>query len=437
MKTRRYLTWFGLAALGAILCVGFIEVIEKRFAEGGVYPHYASFRNDPLGTSAFYEALEALPELEVSRNIKHLNSLSDLSEDSALFLLGLPRENLDDLRSPPDGSPVLEAVRKGARLVVTINPGLVPEKFQPTRTEEEDNWLERRRKLREERIRSGRKEAGDNSPKGQNESEEELDFEESFEQAMDRALGERLTKLYGFDLESLEEFERPEAGWELRPGKRAEVKALPDWYSQFRFRTSKKGWKTIARAEGGPVVIERKIGKGSLVFASDSFFVSNEALHLEPVAPFLSWLVGGKKQVIFDETIHGLQESGGAMKLMRRYRIHGVFFGLFFFLALWAWRTSSPLAPSEEDVGRGLTATGEAVSGAESSEGLTRLLRRSIEPKRLLSECLRLWSESQSREIPKGTRKQIDEVLDQYQSKRKDFDAVRSYEEIADYLRRR
>lgn len=427
MLSRRYLTWFGLVLLGIVLGVGFLGVIDKRFAEGGVYPHYASFRSDPLGTSALYESLSTMPDVTAVRNITSLNTVESLDGDTVLLLLGLPRENLGDLRISPNGSPVLDAVRAGGRLVVTINPGLVPEKFQPVQSEEEEDWFERRRKLREERIRSR-----------DGKSEEELEKEEEdFEKAMDEALGVRFTAKFGFLLESMESFERPEEGWELKPGPKKEVIALPDWYSQFRFKKSSKEWKTIARTAGGPVVIERKLGEGSIVFASDSFFVSNEALHREAAPEFLVWLLGDKTKVVFDETIHGVQESGGAMVLMREYRVHGVFFGLILFAALWAWRSSSPLAPGEDFSGSGLAASAGAVAGEESSSGLTRLLRRSIAPKQLLRQCLELWEESRKRELPKEAQKKIASVLSKYEGESRNRDAVASYRVISECLRKR
>ncbi|MEM7602835.1 MAG: DUF4350 domain-containing protein [Verrucomicrobiota bacterium] len=427
MTRRRFNTWFGLIVLGLMLIVGSIEVIEKRIAEGGIYPHYASYRSDPLGVSALYESLSGIPGLRVERNITHLNSITTLDGDSALLLLGLPRESLNDLRATPD-SPVIQAVKEGARLVVTVNPGLVPEKYQPSRTEDEEDWFERRRKLREERIRS------ENDGVVEEENDEEA--EERLEVAMDKALGERLTRKLGFELESLEEFERPEGGWELKSSKRSPVAALPNWYSQFRFANQSKGWKVIARSEKKPAVIEKRYGKGTIVLASDSFFVSNEALHLEPVPEFLSWMVGGKSKIIFDETIHGSKETGGAMKLMRRYRIHGVFFGLFVFLGLWAWRTSSPLAPGDDDLDRGLVGPGGTVAGESMNLGLTRMLRTSIGADQLLKQCVAVWRESKKRALSTEATKEVEQLLSDFEGNRKSRDAVFVYRRIAECLRR-
>ena len=183
------MTWFGLLVLAIVLFVGFVEVIEKRFAEGGVYPHYASFRSDPLGTSALYESLSGIPGVQVERSVKHLNSLEGLDSDTVLLLLGLTREVKNNLPAPND-SEVVKAIKTGARLVVTINPGLVPEKFLPSTTEEEDAWLERRRELQEERIRSERQ--GDSKEADETE-DDALDEEELLEEEMDLALGERFT----------------------------------------------------------------------------------------------------------------------------------------------------------------------------------------------------------------------------------------------------
>lgn len=209
MSKRRLYTWIGLITLAAFLVIGFVQVMERRFAEGNVYPHYASFRSDPLGTSAFYETLERMDAFQVRRNIKHLNTVKGIDGDTVLLLLGYPREDFPNLRAPED-SAVMRAVKEdGARLVITVNPGLVPEKFLPSTTDEEEDWMERRRKLREKKLKQERgdgEEESDEEEETDEESEEES--EEEFEKRMDEALGNRLMKEVGFEVEGLEEFER-------------------------------------------------------------------------------------------------------------------------------------------------------------------------------------------------------------------------------------
>jgi hypothetical protein len=442
MSKRRLYTWIGLITLAAFLVIGFVEVMERRFAEGNVYPHYASFRSDPLGTSAFYETLERMDAFRVRRNIKHLNTVKGIDGDTVLLLLGYPREDFPNLRAPED-SAVMRAVKEdGARLVITVNPGLVPEKFLPSTTDEEEDWMERRRKLREKKLKQERgdgEEESDEEEETDEESEEES--EEEFEKRMDEALGNRLMKELGFEVESLEEFERPEGGWELQggqvPGGKKMKGALPIWYSQFRLEELASDWEIVALSDDKPVVAERRYGKGSVVIATDTFFVSNEALHLEPVPEFLLWMLGGKAKVVFDETIHGSQESGGAMKLIRRYRLHGVFIGLLVFVVFWAWRSASPLAPGSEELDRGLIGSGDAVAGEETGSGLIRLLRGSVPPGELLERCLSIWRESSRREISPEAEKEIESIAARHRGDPKQFGLVQAYREISEVLRRR
>lgn len=453
----------GLIALGAALATGFFEVLERRFAEGGLYPHYASYRSDPLGVSAFYESLERLDRFAVSRNLTHLDRVEGLDGETALLLLGYPRDGIDQFRLAGD-SAVLEAVKDGARLVITINPELVPEQYRPVTSEEEEDWFERRRRLREEHRRDdGETEAspgkdGEDSgedaknsgedaensgeePSDDEGADEPTEGEKSFEQTMNAVLGVPITEKFGFELADVEDFQRPEAGWEPEPGKTLDPdgvpKALPLWYSQYRFETSDAAWRPVATVADEPVVIERKYGHGSVVVASDSFFVSNEALHLGAEPAFLLWMLGGKERVVFDETIHGTRETGGAMKLIRRYRLHGIILGILLCAALWAWRSAAPLAPGSEELDRGLVGSDGAVAGEEIGSGLIRLLRRSLERGELLDQCVAVWRDSRSRALPEAKEKEVDRILARHRQEPGDYGAVRAYDDIVEILRRR
>ena len=443
---RRMLTWGALITMGVALIVIFTAVMERRFVEGDIYPYYASFRSDPLGTSAFYETLNELPDYEVSRNVSHLNNISGLDEDTTLLLLGYPRDDLQELRAPED-SPVMKAVKKGARLVITVNPELVPEKFRPARSEEEDDWLERRRKLREDRLREEKdSRIEDPTPEGGS-SDEDVpgskagEEEEEFESRMISMFGARMTSRLGFNLMGLEEYERPENGWETEVGKSFSAKrselAVPTWYSQYRLEIPDKSWHAVAAVDGKAVVVERRWGRGSIVVATDSFFVSNEALHREAVPEFLIWLVGKNSKVVFDETIHGTLETGGTMKLIRYYRLHGVFLGIIFFVVLWAWRSSSSLAPGSEELERGLVAPGGAITGQPMDGGLIHLLKKSIPRKDLLEHCVEIWHSSRQREVLEKNEKQVREILARHQSDPKKFGVVEAFRSISEALRRR
>lgn len=428
----------GLILLGAALAAGFYGILEKRFAEGGIYPHYASYRSDPLGTSALYEALGRLESLSVTRNLTSLQTVKGLDSDTALLLLGYPVNGIDDLRAPDD-SPTMKAVSEGARLVLAINPGLVPEVYQPERSELEEDWIERRRRIRD--AREGQGGGGKDGAREETDGEKAEDGEEEkeFERRMGEALGPRLAAKLGFEVTS-PAFERPEEGWETEAGEAiADVGAgagLPLWRSQYRLSPKDGAWRSALLVDGLPVVLERTYGKGSVVIASDAYFASNESLHFGADPEFLLWLLGGKTKIVFDETIHGSIETGGAMKLIRRYRAHGVFFGLVAFLALWAWRSASPLVSGGEAADRGIDADG-AVMGEATGAGFIRLLRRSVAPPDLLATCVEIWKGSAGAAASDAVRRRVEEILARHRRDPRQLGAAEAYREIAERLRKR
>lgn len=428
----------GFAALAVFLVAGFVGILERRFDQGELYPHYASYRSDPLGTSVLYESLADISSLSVERNLIHLNGIGGLDGDAVLLLLGFPRDELDELRAP-ENSPVMAAVKEGGRLVIAINPQQVPASFRRERDREEQDWFERRRRLQEEHNRrrgERRSEEGEGSEKLEERLKEET---RRLDEETDAALGRKFTEVAGFETEA-PSFTRPEGGWEVKAGPDLAdgiFDELPDWFSQYRLTTDEDaGWRTILEVEGRPVVIERDFGEGTIVVASDSYFLSNESLHLGAQPGFLVWLLGGKTRVIFDETTHGTVETGGAMKLMRRYRVHGIFFGLIVFFVLWAWRGAVPLVPGSEDMDRALV-DGGTVMGEDSGSGLVRLLRRSVPASELIARCVEVWRGTLPTPVAPAVEEKIAAIVTRQQAESKTFTPAEAYRAIAGLVRKR
>ena len=416
----------GFAILLAALVIGFVAVLEKRFASGDIYPHYSTQRSDPLGAQALYESLADLPGLEVTRNRNNLMGIANIDGNTTLWLCGLSRAAFEKLLAP-DNSPVIQAVKeRGARLVITINPQLVPEKYE---LKEEDNWLERRERLRK-KLREEGNEAEDKDSEKEKDEEEEL-------------LAMALTEMLEVDIESLEAFERPDEGWKVKRGTAVAPDALPadlpNWRSQFRFTDVGDAWLIAGKIKKAPVIIERKLGQGTVALTTDTYFASNEALWAEPSPDFLMWLTGGKGRIIFDETIHGTVESGGVMKMIRRYRFHGFFYGLLIFVGLLAWKGASSLAPGSEALERGLI-QGDgttSVAGEETSAGLIRMLRHNVPQNRLLRTCLDTWRQTAGKRLrseSEGQRQAIDAVLAAHEQAPKQTTAIDAFRIIAHIL---
>ncbi|MCF6311999.1 MAG: hypothetical protein L3J39_06070 [Verrucomicrobiales bacterium] len=432
MRRRSFATWVILLLLLVGLVTAFAMIMELRFSPGDIYPHYSTKRSDPLGSRALYEALEKLPQMEVSRNLLPLHRISGLDGDTALVLLGLSRNSLNKIRVKSE-SRVLKAVHEGTTMVVMMNPGFVPMEHESK--DGEEDWFERR----EDAKRKYRKGVKDEEEKSEEEEEDRW--------------GQHLLRFLDIKLVALADFKRPEEGWTLlAPTKKdaAEVKdgaelpkSFPQWYSQFRFADLGEAWRVVAEVDGQAVVVERAYGKGRVVLASDVYFASNEALWKDGDTSFLWWLIGGKSKVVFDETIHGSKETGGIMKLIRRYRLHGFFIGLFVFLALLAWRSGSSLVPGSDEADRGMREIGGRVTGEDAASGLVRLLRRNVRANELLDKCMEVWRQSSSQRgglsstLTAEQEREVEQILNERRTKPKDLPLNVAYERLVKVLRKK
>ncbi len=448
---KRTLAWVGLIFLAGIFLSVFVGVLQMRITKGDAYPHYATYRTDPLGASGLYEAFGKIPGVSAQRNLQSLMKIDSLDEDSSLFMIGVTPSEFERIRLP-DHSPVLEAIeKKGARLILTINPGVVPDEHVNTLSENEDEWLEKRRKMREEKRRKldeARDKNEDPSQKKEESKEadkdEAKDTETEIEVDKILQLGPLFTTRLGISLADVKKYDRGEAGWEATPGNSIQpggmIINLPEWKSQYRFEIPEKhrtAWQIAARVDGEPVVVERKLGKGSIVLTTDSYFASNEALFNGGDSEFLTWLNGDKSRLFFDETMHGSVESTGTMTLIRQYRLHGFVLGVFVFVILWAWKSATSLVPGSEAIERGLIGTSGTVSGEDAKSGFISLLQRSIPGRELINNCLATWKSSHAREISPQIEQEIVALTRQHLNDPKAHSAIDTYRKIAGLLQKK
>ena len=131
-------------------------------------------------------------------------------------------------------------------------------------------------------------------------------------------------------------------------------------------------------------MIERSYGQGSIVMASDAYFISNEALQRDRASHLLIWLIGNNPLVTFSEYQLNLTEEGGIAVLARHYGLGGAFITLLLLAALYVWRQTSlfvPLADQNEEVHLQFHPTA----------GLESLLHRAIRKTGLFALCRDEW----------------------------------------------
>jgi len=360
-----------LLGCAAAFAFGIVQLFQLRFAAGDVYPAYSSLRADPLGAMAFYESLDKIPGFSVRRDFSASNRLPG---DSGTVYLHLAEDRYEWNWLPKDlFQEVQDFLARGGRLVITFFPETEPGIFHYRDTEETNSV---------------------NSAKSRNQKMTPEKPVTKQNPLADDDYGVELEDQWGFRTD----FQELTSGGDVYEPARALNKSdlrLPptlDWHSGVVFTNLDKSWRVSYARGSNAVIIERKFGRGSVVMATDSYFVSNEAMAKDRHADLLAWLIGANRNAVFDEAHLGIVETSGVATLMRKYRLHGLAAGLIVLAGLFVWKNAFSLVPPHTDEQRE-----NLIIGKDASSGFVNLLRRSVAPRDLLATCFAEWKKSVGR----------------------------------------
>ncbi|MDB6155291.1 MAG: hypothetical protein JWL90_3744 [Chthoniobacteraceae bacterium] len=366
--------------LALVFVCGVVHLFALRFEHGDVYPEYSSLRTDPLGCKAFYDAFREQPGLTLRRNYRPIVKLQP-APATTLIYAGTPARAWW-------GNKELEAVEAmaaaGSRVVITfVGVTQGPSKRDLSRESEEEKKRTERRRKKEEKKAAETKPEGEPAKEPGKLPEKEAPETYSFDQVAAR---------WGFAFKY------------LASNVKGSEKALPgilsgplnkeiSWHSVLYFEPRKSGdWETLYSFAEKPVLMERAYGKGSIVLAAESYFLSNEAMLKEPNPELLAWLVGSSSTVVVDEESHGVSENPGIATLVGKYGLQGAVAVLAVLALLFIWKNATPLVPPFEELESGV------VLGKETTEGFINLLRRGIAPGELLQVCAGEWKKAFDRD---------------------------------------
>jgi hypothetical protein len=365
----RHTPFLALLGLLALLVAGLAALFQRRVAQGDVFPVYSSLRSDPLGVRALHDALAEMPGLKVERQYRTIRD-DQTAPVPTIIYAGLPYRAWSRL-TREEIDPLDAIVRRGGRLVLAL-------RADAARTKEElesERRAEAERQSQEEKARGGKPAA--------------------------KTIPVDLRRRWGAEPRERVPRER-EAGAAATP--EALALGLPDavgWRSELTLGLDAEAeWRVIYRRNGEPVLAERRLGGGTLVLITDSYFLSNEALQKERSPTLLAWVIGSQRRVVFDETHLGVVAQPGVAALARRYGLSGAF-GLLLILAiLFVWRQTLPLVPPVE-------APPDLALGYHPAAGLEALLRRSVTVAELPAACLEEWRVT----APASERARVDAAL--------------------------
>lgn len=364
------------ASVVAVSLLALYQLLVLQYESGDAYPPYSSFRADPLGTLALYDALGSLPETTTDRNLTKLKR-AGLPPDATFLFAGAAYndDSVSDLE-------FLEAfATAGGRLVILFQPyssePLFPGEDLSDDSDEDDSGSET-------------EEASDDPP----DEENSPGIIEVLAPRMD--VSERWGFQYGFERLNREEEEH--SGDRVDRGETAAA-SLPQtlpWHSGVYFADLIEDWDVVYVRDDRPVVIQRAWGEGRIVLATDNFLVTNEAMLDERAPEYLTWLVGTSPTVIFDESHLGVVQTTGLMGLLMHYRLVPVLLVCILLALLFIWRSAASLVPRqalgpEED---------DEVDALSTVAGIANLARRAVPVSEILDTCWQMHEQPILRKAP-------------------------------------
>lgn len=344
---RRYTPAIVLIVCVAALIYGSVELLSLRYESGDVYPEYSSLRSDPLGTMALYESIGKLEGFKAARDF----SVTGMPDPVGITYLHIATTDgaLDHI-PPGEMLKTEQFVTRGARLIITFFP------------------------------EASRK------PKPVGEKNPTTGAEQSAEKTVS------LWDQWGLKPRVINLRRGKQESFEAVPVSNASGLKLPetlDWHSGLVFENLNKTWKPLYVRGKDPVLVERHFGAGSVVIATDSYFLSNEALRDARHSDLLAWLIGPNRTVIFDEAHLGVVEQPGVAALIGRYRLHWVIAALVVLAALFVWKNATSLVPAHSPE------TAKAyIEGKDSASGFVNLLRRNVAAREILTTCYSEWKKT-------------------------------------------
>ena len=411
------ISW-GLGLIVAVVFLaGIVHVFLMRFEKGDVYPAYSSLRSDPVGARALYDSLELCEGIAVSRNhAPPANTAADA--DTVLLFLGEPV--MEEARIPGDTIARINGlVRRGTRVVVTLMP-----RNRPAKDEDEE-------------IEDGKDDKVD-EVKDEVEEEEEKDkvcekcgkvHDEDDEEARDGMIFGKWWSVGFDDLPVTEEAVAVRSDDDPAAGLPARISC----HTSVFFDELDEDWKTVYERDGRAVIVERPLGKGTLVLSALSYFVSNEALKEERHPDLLSWLVGDKAHVVFDEYHHGIVRRRGVAALAWQYGLQWAAAALLLLAVLFVWQRTVPPFPRVTD--GTAPAPDNVAAGRISAAGLQNLLHRNIGRGDLIDACFAEWRRSAGRTATGVQRTRIQALVHAERNRPTGtHDVVNTYNQIAETL---
>ena len=421
---------------------GISTLFELRFDQGDFYAPYSSLRADPVGTRALHDAFSELEGVECVRLYESIRTIEG-GKNTTILVLGTGPAAFRWVSSKQVRD-INQFVHRGGRLVFSLLPtprrSYWDKRNERLMNERGDDIRREYRNRKKDKGKGEKRKTDDDDADDSQENDLDLfdneDEERKFRRWFDELMAKSLFDEWGVSIKwknlELDEEDRaiPEAA---HPGGHAPNKLTQpiSVHTAAVFEPDEESdWRVIYERDNDPVIIERPLGSGSIVFAADSYHFSNEAMRNDRDLALLGWFAGGANRLVFDELHLGVMKREGVATLGRKYRLHGLVAGLIALALLFIWKNATTLTPPLDDA----VTSGAAVTGRESSAGFVNLLRRTVSPSTLIGNCVREWIQSHPRLRKHASA--MTEIASRENFERASIVTVKKYREICELLKR-
>ena len=349
--------------MAGIFLTGVYSIFQLRFQRGDIYPPYSTYRADPLGCKALYESLDTYEGMRARRALEPFDELEDI-EGSVFFNLGVVASPY--LWERDVVANVRQFIHHGGRFVITFAPvtGIL------------NAWVH-------EYEEDANEDADEDTDENTDEDAGENENDRVRNRFMKQSLAWGVSNVV-LDADAGALAVRTTVGDNLE---------LPDSIpsrTRLAFGVVDEAWKALYTINDHPVILERRIGDGTVVISSLSYVISNQAMKNDRHTRLLAWMVGRYDSAIFNEYIHGMIHRTGVAALARQYHLEPLFAGLLLLAILFIWRSVCPLVPPGTRGVPDNTRLGIA-TGRGSRSALVNLLRRNIPRQKILAVCYQEW----------------------------------------------
>lgn len=358
-----------LLVLAAIAFVaGLAGLFRDRFEAGDIYPAYSTLRSDPMGCRALYEALRGYPGMEATR----VYSQADYRDQGpgSVFLYFGAQAGPYGIRDA-DMKALDSLARAGNRIVLGFAPRGPDSRWEPMPEDSAEAAADSVKATTDSLKSTADSAKASGAPSGP---------------AKNLPAAKRdPSRIRGFHL-----------ALDTAAGRRSPASALGNiqdtlpWIGSLYFDSLESPWSVLYLRDSLPVMVERPLGKGSMVLIADSYWASNEALFAFLPGRLLSLLAAGHSRLLFDERHLGLHRNDSLVDLLVKYRMHLLLPSLLLLLLAYVWKLRSAF-DAPETAGAPSRSPAEPLGGA----GLAGLLRRNIPAGELLGNCYSQWKETE------------------------------------------